>query len=66
MDLQFTPQERAFRYEVQVFLRAKLPAETAPKVKGGLHLTKQHMARRRGALNEDHHLSGFIALRHPT
>ena len=40
MDLNFTPEEEAFRAEVQAFLRDKLPARIANKVKAGQRLTK--------------------------
>ncbi len=40
MDLQFTPKEQAFREEVQAFLKDKLPAALAHKVKAGQRLTK--------------------------
>ena len=52
MDLQFTPQEQAFRAEVQACLKAHLPAEIERKVKGGLHLTKQDMERWHAILND--------------
>lgn len=35
MDLQFTPQEQAFRAEVQAFLKEKLSPALANKVRGG-------------------------------
>jgi alkylation response protein AidB-like acyl-CoA dehydrogenase len=40
MDLQFTPQEQAFRAEVQQFLQEQLPAHIAGKVKAGHRLSK--------------------------
>ena len=40
MDLNFTPEEEAFRAEVQGFLRDKLPARLRDKVKAGLRLTR--------------------------
>jgi hypothetical protein len=40
MDLQFTPEEQAFRAEVQAFLKDRLPAALAHKVKSGQRLTK--------------------------
>ncbi|MBB6558578.1 alkylation response protein AidB-like acyl-CoA dehydrogenase [Acidovorax soli] len=40
MDLQFTPEEQAFREEVQAFLKDRLPAALAHKVKAGQRLTK--------------------------
>ena len=40
MDLNFTPEEEAFRAEVQAFLKDKLPARIADKVKAGQRLTK--------------------------
>ncbi|GHC68258.1 hypothetical protein GCM10007320_00410 [Pseudorhodoferax aquiterrae] len=41
MDLNFTPEERAFRDEVRSFLKDKLPQRIADKVKAGQRLTKQ-------------------------
>ena len=40
MDLQFTPQELAFRDEVRTFLRDKLPARIAQQVNAGQRLSK--------------------------
>jgi len=40
MDLNFTPEEEAFRTEVQTFLKEKLPARIANKVKAGQRLSK--------------------------
>ena len=39
MDLNFTPEEEAFRAEVQAFLKAKLPERIATKVKAGQRLS---------------------------
>jgi alkylation response protein AidB-like acyl-CoA dehydrogenase len=41
MDLNFTPEELAFRDEVRSFLKDKLPARIAAKTKAGQRLTKQ-------------------------
>ncbi|WP_326539439.1 acyl-CoA dehydrogenase family protein [Pseudorhodoferax sp.] len=41
MDLNFTPEERAFRDDVRSFLKDKLPARIAAKTKAGQRLTKQ-------------------------
>lgn len=43
MDLQFTPQEEAFRAQVQTFLQDKLSPELARKVKNGQILNKQDL-----------------------
>jgi len=40
MDLQFTPEEQAFREEVQAFLKDRLPRRIADKVKAGQRLSK--------------------------
>ncbi|MCZ2406305.1 MAG: acyl-CoA dehydrogenase family protein [Burkholderiales bacterium] len=40
MDLQFTPEEQAFREEVQSFLKDKLPQRISDKVKAGQRLSK--------------------------
>jgi len=36
MDLQFSPEEEAFRAEVRAFLKDNLPQDLAAKVKAGL------------------------------
>ncbi|XDF34908.1 acyl-CoA dehydrogenase family protein [Paracidovorax avenae] len=51
MDLQFTPQEEAFRDEVQAFLKEHLPADLAHKVRAGLRLDKADMERWHAILN---------------
>ena len=51
MDLQFTPQEQAFREEVRAFLQAKLPAALAHKVKSGMILTKKDLEDWHAVLN---------------
>ncbi|GAA3990109.1 acyl-CoA dehydrogenase family protein [Comamonas faecalis] len=40
MDLQFTPEEEAFRAEVRAFLKDNLPPALAAKVKAGQRLTR--------------------------
>ncbi len=52
MDLNFTPQEEAFRAEVQAFLKDKLPARIAAKVKAGQRLTKADQDEWHAILNE--------------
>ncbi|MFP5477437.1 MAG: acyl-CoA dehydrogenase family protein, partial [Gammaproteobacteria bacterium] len=52
MDLKFTAEEEAFRSEVLQFLREKLPARIADKVRRGLRLTREDMAEWHGILNE--------------
>ena len=52
MDLQFTPEEEAFRGEVLQFLKDKLPAHLSNKVKSGLRLTREDMAQWHAILNE--------------
>lgn len=41
MDLNFTPEEDAFRAEVRQFLKDNLPEELTTKVRNGLEFTKQ-------------------------
>src|SRR3546814_16252092 len=41
MDLDFTMEEEQFRAEVRAFLKAKLPARIADKVRTGKRLTKK-------------------------
>jgi alkylation response protein AidB-like acyl-CoA dehydrogenase len=38
MDLNFTPEELAFRDEVRAFLREQLPADIAQRIKSGLSI----------------------------
>lgn len=40
MDLNYTPEDLAFREEVQAFLAKELPARLSVKVKGGKRMTK--------------------------
>ena len=52
MDLNFTPEEQAFRAEVQAFLKDKLPRRIADKVKAGQRLTKADQEEWHAILNE--------------
>jgi alkylation response protein AidB-like acyl-CoA dehydrogenase len=52
MDLNFTPEEEAFRAEVRAFLADKLPARLAEKVSTGRHLSKADMEEWHAILNE--------------
>ncbi|WP_312780217.1 acyl-CoA dehydrogenase family protein [Acidovorax temperans] len=52
MDLNFTPEEEAFRAEVQAFLKDQLPARIANKVKAGQRLTKADQDEWHAILNE--------------
>ena len=52
MDLNFTPQEEAFRTEVRAFLAEKLPERLSNKVAEGKHLTKADMEEWHAILNE--------------
>jgi alkylation response protein AidB-like acyl-CoA dehydrogenase len=51
MDLNFTPEEEAFRADVQAFLRDRLPSRLSSKVHGGRRLTRDDMAEWHGILN---------------
>ncbi|QHE84631.1 acyl-CoA dehydrogenase family protein [Hydrogenophaga sp. BPS33] len=51
MDLQFTPDEQAFREEVQAFLKDHLPAPLAHKVKAGQRLGKADQEQWHAILN---------------
>ncbi|MFT4190415.1 MAG: acyl-CoA dehydrogenase family protein [Comamonas sp.] len=51
MDLQFTPQEQAFREEVRAFLKEHLRPELAAKVRNGLILSKQELEGWHATLN---------------
>ena len=64
MDLQFTPEELAFRDEVRAFLKARLPAEMAHKVHSGLRLTKQDMEQWHAILNERGWLANHWPVQH--
>jgi alkylation response protein AidB-like acyl-CoA dehydrogenase len=52
MDLNFTPQEEAFRAEVRAFLAEKLPQRLSNKVAEGKHLSKADMEEWHAVLNE--------------
>ena len=52
MDLNFTPEDEAFREEVRSFLREKLPARLSDKVRQGQRLTKEDMEEWHAILNE--------------
>jgi len=52
MDLQFTPEEQAFREEVQSFLKDKLPKHISDKVKAGQRLSKADQEEWHAILNE--------------
>jgi alkylation response protein AidB-like acyl-CoA dehydrogenase len=52
MDLNFTPQEQAFRDEVRAFLAARLPKALSDKVANGKILAKADMAQWHAILNE--------------
>jgi len=51
MDLEFSPEETAFRDEVRAFLKDKLPAEISAAVREGRELTKEQMERWHAILN---------------
>ena len=51
MDLNFTPEEEAFREEVRHFLREHLPQRLSQKVHQGLRLTKADMEEWHAILN---------------
>ena len=52
MDLQFTPEEQAFREEVQSFLKDKLPQRISDKVQAGQRLSKADQEEWHAILNE--------------
>ena len=52
MDMNFTPEEIAFRDEVRGFLKDKLPEALAAKVKGGKRLLKADYELWHARLNE--------------
>ncbi|MCX7663468.1 MAG: acyl-CoA dehydrogenase family protein [Tepidimonas fonticaldi] len=61
MDLRLTPDESAFRDAVRAFLREELPPELATKVRQGLRLTRDDMARWHAIL----HARGWLASHWP-
>ncbi|MDR5753361.1 MULTISPECIES: acyl-CoA dehydrogenase family protein [unclassified Caballeronia] len=52
MDLNFTPEEEAFREQVVRFLQDKLPPRLSDKVRNGRRLTRADMAEWHAILNE--------------
>jgi alkylation response protein AidB-like acyl-CoA dehydrogenase len=52
MELSFTPEEEGFRKEVRAFLRDRLPARLADKVRTGKRLTKHDSMEWHALLNE--------------
>jgi len=62
VDLNFTPEEEAFRGEVRLFLREQLPARFSDKVKHGLMLTREDMVEWHAILNA----RGWLANHWPT
>ena len=61
MDLQFTPEEEAFRAEVRTFLKESLPKELAAKVKAGQRLTRADQENWHAILNK----KGWLAYHWP-
>ncbi len=51
MDLNYTPEEQAFRAEVRALVAASLPADISAKVKGGKRLAKDDFVRWQKALH---------------
>ncbi len=52
MNLEYTPEEEAFREEVRTFLKEKLPARLSNKVREGKNLSKADMEEWHAILNE--------------
>ena len=61
MDLNYTPEETAFREEVRTFLKEKVPARLSAKVKAGKRLTKADYELWHSILNE----RGWLAIHWP-
>ncbi len=61
MDLQFTPEEEAFRAEVRAFLQEHLPRDLAAKVKAGQRLTRFDQENWHAILNK----KGWLAYHWP-
>ena len=62
MDLNYTPEEQAFRADVRKFVTAGLPADISAKVKGGKRLAKDDFVRWQKIL----HKKGWGATMWPT
>src|SRR6056297_1405328 len=62
MDLNYTPEEEAFRHEVRAFLKDKLPPALSAKVKAGKRLTKDDYVTWHQLLNS----KGWLAINWPT
>ncbi|WP_193187746.1 acyl-CoA dehydrogenase family protein [Nisaea sediminum] len=62
MDLNFTPEELAFRDEVRAFLKAGVPDDLRAKIKGGKRLVKDDYFRWHKALSEQ----GWLGSNWPT
>ncbi|RPH60131.1 MAG: pimeloyl-CoA dehydrogenase large subunit, partial [Burkholderiales bacterium] len=45
MDLNFTPEEQAFRSEIRAWVAENLPKDISHKVHNALHLTREDMQR---------------------
>ena len=52
MDLNFTPEESAFRQQVRSFMQEKLPADIRQKVLGGLIVERDDYVRWQRILHE--------------
>lgn len=61
MDLQFTPEEQAFRTEVQEFLKTHLPPALAAKIRAGQRLTRADQEDWHATLNKQ----GWLAYHWP-
>ena len=59
MDLNFTPEDEAFRAEVRAFLEAKLPARFADMVRDGRQPAKADVEQWQHILNERGWLAGL-------
>ena len=45
MDLNFTPEEEAFRHEVRDFMRTAMPADIRETIEAGERANRDHMVR---------------------
>ena len=64
MDLNFTPEEEAFRREVQTFLQEKLPEHISSKVRAGKRLSKADLEQWHAILNEKGWLASHWPIEH--
>ena len=66
MNLSFTPEEQAFRAEVQRFLTDKVPARLTARVRDGKHLGKADLQAWHALLNDQGWLASHSTASYPS